>query len=117
MAATDQVRVESKIFPAATVVIVDIVGFCTISSGMTNAALAQLRALVNVPELVRSTLLQHGGDVVQLAGDATVCIFDSTQTDSAIQAAMVITSRLKSQPASPQAKIGIATGQVIVTSV
>jgi len=111
MAREGELQVSSKVYSNATVLIVDVAGFIKV-----NEVVGPPRLLLNPSGLIRSTVLRHGGDVVQSAGDSFVCVFDG-DCDAAIEAGVGVVSELKAAPNALKARIGIATGQLIITSI
>lgn len=105
-------NIESKHYVSATIAIVDHFGFECVTEVM-----AYHRKLVNIVQLVRSTIAEHGGDIIQSAGDAFVIMFDSSACASAIHAACDVDSRIKEVGAQVAVRIGIATGPLVITTI
>ncbi|HEY8001691.1 MAG TPA: AAA family ATPase [Solirubrobacterales bacterium] len=103
----------------ATLVFADLVGSTELVSGRDPEEVRRL--LEPFFELSRATLEEHGGRVEKFIGDAVVAAFGVPRAhgddpDRAVAAALALVERLGERSAELALRIGIETGEVLVSA-
>jgi class 3 adenylate cyclase len=112
MASTALPKIKSRHYPSATIAIAAIRGFVTVTD------VASMRELPpNGSDALRLTMVAHGGQIMQSAGDTCVAFFEPNARTGATDAAIDLVIRLRNVSPLLEARVGIATGQLLITTI
>ena len=100
-----------------SVMFVDLVGSTALSTQMDPEELGEL--MRGFQQLCSDVVVRYGGFVARFMGDGMLAYFgypmaNEDDAERAIHAALGICSQLEAQPGSLQARVGVASGQVVV---